>query len=53
MILLCWKRKYASKLDKRRPTNAIGQIIPMLLKSHKAMTEVSKNIKVETRLILK
>jgi len=53
MILLCWRRKYTSKLDKRRLAKAIGQIIPMLPKLHKDITAISKNVKIETRLILK
>ncbi len=53
MILLCWRRKCTSELDKRRLAKAIGQVIPILIKLHKAITAISKNIKVETRLILK
>ena len=52
MITLCWGRKYTSELDKRRLARAIGRIIPMVVEWHKAAA-ISKNIKVETRLILK
>lgn len=53
MITLCWRRKYTSELDKRRLAKAIGQVIPMVLEWHKAAAAISRNIKVETRLILK
>lgn len=53
MITLCWSRKHTSELDKRRLAKAIGRIIPMVVDWHKAIAAISKNIKVETRLILK
>lgn len=53
MITLCWWRKYTSELDKRRLAKAIGRIIPMVVEWHKAAGAISKNVKVETRLILK
>ena len=53
MILLCWRRKYTSELDKRRLAKAIGRIIPILLELRKTMKEVSKNIEVNSQLILK
>lgn len=53
VITLYWRRKYTSELDKRRLAKAIGRIIPVIVEWHKAMRAISKNIKVETRLILK
>jgi len=53
MITLCWGRKCTSELDKRTLAKAIGLIIPIIVEWHKAVRAVSKNIKVETRLILK
>jgi len=53
MIILCWARKYTSELDKHRLAKAIGRIIPIIVEWHKAIRATSKNIKVETRLILK
>ena len=53
MITLSWRRKYTSELDKRRFAKAIGRIVPMIVEWHKAAAAISKNIKVETRLILK
>ena len=52
MILLCWRRNYTSELDKHKLVETIGQLIPIILESHKAIAAVSKNIKVETQLIL-
>lgn len=53
MIILCWRREYARELDKHRLAKAIGRIIPLIVEWHKAMRAISKNIEVETRLILK
>ena len=53
MITLCWARKGTNELGKQRLAKAIGQIIPMLVDWHKAVAAISRNIKVETRLILK
>jgi len=53
MITLCWGRKCTTESDKRRLAKAIGRIIPIIVKWHKTVRAVSKNIEVETRLILK
>ena len=53
MITLSWGRRDASELDKRRLAKAIGRIIPMVVEWNKAAAAISRNIKVETRLILK
>ena len=53
MITLCWRRKHTSELDKQRLAKAIGQVIPMLVEWRKAAAAISRNIKVETRFILK
>jgi len=49
MITLYWKRKHTSELDKRIFAQAIGQIIPILLGSHKVVKGISKNITIDTR----
>lgn len=53
MITLSWGRRDTSELDKRRLAKAIGRIIPMVFRWHKAVAVISKDIKIETRLILK
>ena len=53
MIILCWGRKYTSELDKRRLARAIGRIIPMVVEWHKTVTRISKDIQVDSQLILK
>jgi len=53
MIALYLMRKYTSESDKRRLAKAIGRIVPMIVEGHKAAATISKNIKVETQLILK
>ena len=53
MITLSWRRKYTNELDKRRLAKAIGRIVPMIVEWHKTVRAISKNIKVETQLILK
>ena len=53
MITLYWRRKCPSELDKRGLAKAIGRIIPMVVECHKAVTRISKDIKVDSQLILK
>ncbi len=53
MIKLSWRRSGTSQSDRGSLAKAIGQIIPMVLGWHKAVAVISKDIKIETRLILK
>lgn len=53
MIKIYYKRKAMQGLDKDRIALEISKIIPELIKSQKALTAISKDIKLDIQLILK
>ena len=53
MIVLSSERERLSELDKRKLAKAIAVIIPMLVESNKAISSMSGNIQLESRLILR
>jgi hypothetical protein len=53
MIFLYFKKKKVSEPDKQKYAKIIKIIIPILMKFHKDLFSVNKNIDIDTKIIFK
>lgn len=53
MIFIDFKNKKVSEADKKEYASIIERIIPVLLKFHRDIFPINKNIEIDTKIIFK